>query len=76
MKNKRCLSDLGVMECGIVDSVNSQAGMHRRFLDIGLIPGTRVVCVGESPLGDPKAFLFRGTKVAIRRRDAKGIILK
>ena len=76
MKNKRCLSDLDVMECGTVESVSSEGSMHRRFLDIGLVPGTRVVCVGKSPLGDPKAFLFRGTKVAIRCRDAKGIILK
>ena len=76
MKNKRCLSDLELMECGTVDEILCEGSMHRRFLDVGLVIGTRVVCVGKSPLGDPKAFLIRGTKVAIRARDAKGIILK
>lgn len=76
MKNKRCLSDLEVMESGVVGSLDCLPSMHRRFLDVGLVIGTRVVCVGKSPLGDPKAFLIRGTKVAIRDRDAKGIILK
>ena len=76
MENKRRLSDLEVMESGVVDSLLTEGSMRRRFLDIGLIPGTEVVCVGKSPLGDPKAFLIRGTRVAIRGRDVKGIILK
>ena len=76
MKNVRRLSDLSPTESGIIDSIIAEGNMHRRFLDLGLIPGTRVVCVGTSPLGDPKAFLVRSVKVAIRDRDAKGIILK
>ncbi len=44
--------------------------MRRRLTDLGLIPGTEVACVGESPAGDPKAYRVRGTVLAIRREDA------
>lgn len=42
-------------------------------MDIGLIEGTKVECVGISPLGDPSAYLIRETVVAIRHRDGKGV---
>ena len=50
--------------------------MRRRLLDIGLIPGTRVECIGKSPGGDPKAFLIRGAVIAIRAEDADGIAVE
>ena len=60
-------------ECGIVASLDDGCKMKRRFMDIGLIPGTRVFCVGISPFGDPRAYLIRGKTVAIRRMDAASI---
>ena len=50
--------------------------MRRRLQDIGLISGTRVECVGVSPLGDPAAYLIRGAVVALRSRDAGGVRLE
>ena len=47
--------------------------MKKRLMDIGLIPGTAVECVGESPLGDPRAYLIRGAVIAIRRTDGREI---
>ena len=75
MNDKRNLSQLSVGERGYVSGILTGGSMRRRFLDIGLTPGTEVVCVGESPLGDPLAFLVRGAEIAIRRSDARGIIL-
>ena len=43
---------------------------------VGLIPGTRVVCQGHSPAGDPAAYLIRGAVIALRARDAAGITLE
>ena len=51
-------------------SLNTVGDMRRRFIDLGLIAGTNVVCVGKSPLGDPSAFLIRGAVIAIRSEDA------
>ncbi len=49
--------------------------MRRRLLDIGMIPGTKIECVGRSPSGDPKAFLIRGAVIAIRSEDSAGIFI-
>ena len=47
----------------------------RRLMDIGLIEGTEVECVGISPLGDPSAYLIRETVVAIRHSDGQGVLI-
>lgn len=50
--------------------------MRRRLMDIGLIVGTRVTCVGRSPGGDPAAYAIRGAIIAIRDRDSTEVIIK
>ncbi len=70
------LSMLSPDESGIVKTVVAEQGMKRRFYDLGLVPGTKVKCIGKSPLGDPKAYFVRGTVIAIRRSDSSNIILE
>ena len=48
-------------------------GMQRRLRDLGLIEQTRVVCLGRSPMGDPSAYLIRGSVIALRRCDCRAI---
>lgn len=59
-----------------VKEIITDGDMRRRLLDIGLIPGTRIECIGKSPGGDPKAFLIRGAVIAIRAEDAAEIIVE
>ena len=73
MKN---LFDLKVNENGTVEKILSSGSIKRRLLDIGLIKGTKVTCVSESPAGDPKAFLIRGAVIAIRSEDCKNILIR
>lgn len=75
MKKEKSLSSLSVGEKGVVDILLCHTAIRRRFLDIGLIPGTKVLCCGRSPLGDPKAYLIRGKVMAIRKEDAESILL-
>ena len=60
-------------ESAFVTEVWAEAAMARRLLDLGLIPGTRVECVGRSPAGDPAAYLIRGAVIALRGADAAGV---
>lgn len=69
----RNLAALKPGDGAVIDEINLKGGMRRRLLDIGMIPGTAVECVGESPAGDPKAFLVRGAVIAIRSEDCAGI---
>ena len=70
------LCDLTVGQRGIVTALKSVGGMRRRLLDIGLIEGTSVSCVGRSPGGDPAAYLIRGAVIAIRDRDSADILIE
>ena len=76
MKNEKNMSELSVGECGRVRRLDVVGGMRRRFLDIGLVPGTRVECIGRSPLGDPSAYIVRGKTVAVRAHDAVGVLIE
>lgn len=75
MEKLKTLADLAVGECGIIEGLCTVGGMRRRFLDVGLSRGTCVSCVGESPFGDPRAYLVRGCKIAIRDTDAKTVLI-
>jgi ferrous iron transport protein A len=69
------LNELKVGQFAVVNSIKSTGSMRRRLLDIGLIDGTEVECVGTSSSGDPKAFLIRGAVIAIRSEDCKNIFV-
>ena len=51
--------------------LNNKGSIHRRLLDMGLIPGTEIECILISPFKDPVAYLIRNTLVAIRNNDSK-----
>jgi ferrous iron transport protein A len=59
-----------------VAEVRDDGPLGRRLLDLGLIPGAAVECVGRAPLGDPAAYLIAGAVIAIRRRDAESVLLE
>jgi ferrous iron transport protein A len=75
MDIKRNLGELRVGESARIISVDTADGIRRRLLDVGFVVGTSVECIGRSPLGDPKAYRIRGKVIAIRDRDAKGVLI-
>ena len=71
--NELSLSTLGVGQSACICAVRARTDLYRRLLDLGLIPGTKVICVAKSPAGDPAAYLIRGAVIALRSADAEGI---
>lgn len=69
------LCDLSPGEQGTVASLCTQGPMRRRLLELGLIEGTRVECLCRSPGGDPTAYRIRRAVIALRRKDAMGVML-
>jgi len=65
-----CLSDLGVNEMCVISKLNSVGIMRRRLMDIGFLPGSTVLCFLSSPSGNPKAYLVKGSVIALRNSDA------
>lgn len=44
--------------------------LRRRILDLGIVPGTVLTCIGKAPAGNPIAYLVRDTVIALRSEDA------
>ena len=70
------LSQLPLNKNGKIDKIECDEGIKRRLLDMGLVKGTNIVPILISPSGDPRAFLVRGTIIAIRKEDTKNIKIK
>ncbi len=70
------LSKLPLNKNGIIKSVECDEGIKRRLLDMGLVNGTNIVPILVSPCKDMRAFLVRGSIIAIREEDAKHIKIK
>lgn len=67
------LADLKLNQKCVIKKLNTTGAIHRRFQDIGMIPGNIIECVLVSPFKDPKAFKINGTIIAIRNEDSKNI---
>lgn len=74
MNNSRVyLNDMLPGQRARVLNIASGGLIRRRLLDLGLISGTTVECLGTSPMGDPKAYLIRGAVIATRAKDSRRV---
>lgn len=74
MKNKiNTLNDLPLNQNGFIKSLKCNDNIKRRLLDLGFIEGTTICPVLVSASKDPRAFLVRGSTIAIRKEDADKI---
>jgi len=54
----------------------SAGSARRRIMDMGVIPGAEIEVIRRAPLGDPIEFRVKGYNLSLRKREAKGIIVK
>lgn len=64
------LTQLNPGEIAVVTGFQKNCDLRRRLQDIGLIEGTKVECVGKSPMGDPSAFMIRKAVIALRSEES------
>ena len=69
------LADLKIGETGQVVSISPACrGLERRrFMDLGILPGTIVKAEMVSPSGDPTAYRIRGALIGLRKEQASMI---
>ncbi len=58
---------------GRVLALEAEGNNRRRMLDLGLVQGTTVEALHQSPAGDPVAYWIRGAVIALRGEDARKI---
>ncbi|MDO4503709.1 MAG: FeoA family protein [Clostridia bacterium] len=57
-------------------SIMLKGPQRRRIFDLGIINGTTLTTIGESPCGGLKSYEVRGAVIALRDEDAEKIIVK
>ena len=70
------LCDMKTGTYATVIKLDTKGDLRRRLMDIGLVEGTLVECVRKSPAGDPTAYLIRGAVIALRKEDAKTVLVE
>lgn len=68
--------DLKPGQIGYISNVSGNYKLAKRLLALGAIEGTEIKVKKAAPLGDPIIVNFRGFDLAIRKKDAKNIIIK
>lgn len=69
------LRDVAIGESATVVGFSDTAP-SRRLLEMGFVPGTVVTALRSAPLGDPVEYAVMGGRVAMRRTDARAILVE
>lgn len=75
MFTRRTLADLAPNEEGCIQAVTGEDTLSQRLCEIGFTPGQTVRLVRLAPLGDPLQIRIRGFNIALRRNEARRILL-
>ena len=67
------IAELQIGQSAIITKVGGEGALRCRFLDMGLIPKTKVVVQKVAPMGDPIELEIRGYSLTIRKEDAAKI---
>ena len=67
------LHQLPIGQSAIITKVGGEGELRYRFLDLGLIPKTKVTVTKVAPMGDPIEIRLRGYTLTLRVEDAKNI---
>ena len=70
------LDEIKLKKKAIIKKVECQGNIKRRLLDLGFIKGTEITPILISPSKDPRAFYIRGSTIALRKEDAKNVLVK
>lgn len=70
------LYDLKAGKTAYVDKLLQNDLLSQRLIALGCIKGTEIKVVRVAPLGDPIIVNLRGYNLAIRKKEAKNIIVR
>ena len=67
------LKELKTGQSAVITAVGGEGRLRQHFLDMGMIPGTRVTLVKLAPMGDPMQLTLHGYELSLRLADAEKI---
>ncbi|MEJ5172952.1 MAG: FeoA family protein [Hydrogenothermaceae bacterium] len=73
---KKCLADLGQGLKVKIKEVNLPKDLRDKLYELGLIPGQEIEILQDAPLGGPIKIRVGDYCLALRRKEAKGIVVE
>lgn len=70
------LHEMKIGTSATIADVQGEKLLRHHFLDMGLVPGTKVTLMKRAPMGDPIEIRIRGYELTLREDDAKHIYLE
>lgn len=67
------LADLHPGQLAWVETIEGEPEVRERLMELGLIQGTPIEIVGIAPLGGPLEIRIRGSRLSLRREEARRI---
>lgn len=69
------LNNLSLEESAIILENNNKESIKKHLKNLGISKNTKIKCLYKSPLNDPTAYQIKNVIIAIRKEDAKNIII-
>jgi ferrous iron transport protein A len=70
------LAELAPGEGGVLAAIDLPEADVLRLMELGFLPGNRVVAAQRAPGGDPRVFRVDGTEIALRKETARHLHLR
>jgi ferrous iron transport protein A len=70
------VGDLREGEEAILDRLDLPEDTATRLMELGFVPGTRIVAARSAPGGDPRVFRVDGSEIALRGETAIHLLLR
>lgn len=70
------ICDMKPGDIALIKNIAGDDKLTKRLLALGCIEGTRVSFKTAAPFGDPLLINLRGFDLAIRKKDARNILVK
>lgn len=71
--NEITLDKLGLGKNAMITYIDDKLRCKNRILDLGFTQDSEILKLRKSPLGDPTAYMIKGTLIALRNEDARYI---
>src|SRR5690349_13774372 len=65
------LLDLRRGDAAVLDQIDLPGEDARRLMELGFLPGNRIIAGRSAPGGDPRVFQVDGSEIALRRETAR-----
>jgi ferrous iron transport protein A len=70
------VADLGIGEEGTLERIDLPEETAHRLMELGFLPGSRIVGAHRAPGGGPRVYRVDGSEVALRLETAVHLILR